>query len=358
MKKKKVLISGTGTIGEPLIGLLCDFKEELNIEEVLFYKRTPLKEEISKVDSLVSRGAKLVATDLAAATSFGAIGNNASMVLKRALEIADVVVDCTPAGNRNRDDLYLEAAEVRPEMAFIAQGSEKGFGLPYAYGINDNALVESKSKFSQVVSCNTHNIACLIKTFGSISPVIDSDFVCIRRANDISQDKDFISSPNAGSHTDEMYGTHHARDVADLFRTLGYDTPVYSSALKTNTQYMHTVRFSIEVQGSPNIRQIVDALQGNKFIAMTYKKSSNKVFSFGRDHGYYGRIFNQTVIPLNSLTLKQDPTKNTTKIIGFCFTPQDGNSLLSSMAAVARHTWGPDYVERLAFLDKLLFKLI
>ncbi len=356
--EKTVLVSGTGTIGEPLIGLLCDFKKELNVKDVLFYKRTPLKEEISKVESLISRGAHLVATDLSSATAFGSIGNSVSMVLKRALEIADVVVDCTPAGNRNRDDLYLEAAERRPEMSFIAQGSEKGFGMPYAFGINDSALIESKSKFSQVVSCNTHNISCLLKTFGSVSPVVDSDFVCIRRANDISQDKDFISSPSAGSHTDEIYGTHHARDVADLFRTLGEDVPVYSSALKVNTQYMHTIRFSIEVQGRPNIRQVVDALQGNEFIALTYKKTSNKVFSFGRDHGYYGRIFNQTVIPLNSISLKTNPQKETTKIVGFCFTPQDGNSLLSSMAAVARNTWGKDYLTKMSFVENLLFKLI
>ena len=356
--KKTVLVSGTGTIGEPLIGLLCDFKEELNIKDVLFYKRTPLKEEISKVESLVSRGAQLVATDLNAATAFGSIGNSVSMVLKRALEIADVVVDCTPAGNRNRDDIYLEAAEMRPEMSFIAQGSEKGFGMPYAFGINDNALISSKSKFSQVVSCNTHNISCLLKTFGSIAPLVDSDFVCIRRANDISQDKDYISSPSAGSHTDEKYGTHHARDVADLFRTLGAEVPVYSSAMKTNTQYMHTIRFSIELKGELNIKQVVNALQENDFIALTYKKSSNKVFSFGRDHGYYGRIFNQTVIPLSSISLKSCPEKGTTKIVGFCFTPQDGNSLLSSMAAVARATWGADYLDRMNFVEKLLFKLI
>ena len=33
MSKKRVHIVGTGTIGEPLIGLFCDFKEELGIDE-------------------------------------------------------------------------------------------------------------------------------------------------------------------------------------------------------------------------------------------------------------------------------------------------------------------------------------
>ena len=47
---------------------------------------------------------------------------------------------------------------------FLAQGSEDGFGKKYARGINDNALVEGEDKFIHVVSCNTHNIASIIKT--------------------------------------------------------------------------------------------------------------------------------------------------------------------------------------------------
>ena len=38
---KNVLVVGTGTIGEPLIGLLSDFREELGIR-VFFHKRTPI----------------------------------------------------------------------------------------------------------------------------------------------------------------------------------------------------------------------------------------------------------------------------------------------------------------------------
>ena len=33
-------------------------------------------------------------------------------------------------------------------------------------GINDEALVPGQDRFLQIVSCNTHNIACLIKTLG------------------------------------------------------------------------------------------------------------------------------------------------------------------------------------------------
>ncbi|MGZ5430279.1 MAG: hypothetical protein ACXWEX_02670, partial [Thermoanaerobaculia bacterium] len=60
--KNIVHIVGTGTIGEPLIGLFTDFKQHLGIDEVTFHKRTPMKTERAKVAHLMSRGA-LLATE-------------------------------------------------------------------------------------------------------------------------------------------------------------------------------------------------------------------------------------------------------------------------------------------------------
>ena len=37
-----VHVVGTGTIGEPFVGLLCDLKKELGIDEVTFYKHSPV----------------------------------------------------------------------------------------------------------------------------------------------------------------------------------------------------------------------------------------------------------------------------------------------------------------------------
>src|SRR4030067_1124783 len=72
-----------------------------------------------------------------------------------------VVIDCTPAGNANKVEHYDKA---RGPVGFLAQGSEFGFGKMYARGINDEALIGGDDRFIQVVSCNTHNIAVLIKT--------------------------------------------------------------------------------------------------------------------------------------------------------------------------------------------------
>jgi hypothetical protein len=42
-------------------------------------------------------------------------------------------------------------------------------------------------------------------------------FVCLRRANDVSQNDSFSPSPTITKHDNQEFGTHHARDVYELF---------------------------------------------------------------------------------------------------------------------------------------------
>ena len=133
---------------------------------------------------------------------------------------------------------------------FIAQGSESGFGKKYARGINDSAL-NQEDKFIQIVSCNTHNISCLTKTIAfnedSNNNLDKGDFICIRRANDLSQEDGFIPAPKVGIHENKKFGTHHAKDAHGLFRTIGENLNLYSSAMKVNSQYMHILRFKFSL---------------------------------------------------------------------------------------------------------------
>ncbi len=55
-----VHVVGTGTIGEPLIGLLCSFKEQAGFSEVTFHKRSPHLERRPQEKALIARGAKLI----------------------------------------------------------------------------------------------------------------------------------------------------------------------------------------------------------------------------------------------------------------------------------------------------------
>src|SRR5438034_717699 len=215
--KKIVHVVGTGTIGEPLIGLFADFHKYLGIDEITFHKRTPMTTERAKVNHLMQRGAKL-AVDADKVADFEALGHTVSFEAREALERATVIIDCTPAGNENKK--VYETLE--GPRGFLAQGSEFGFGKMYAMGINDEALVPGQDRFLQIVSCNTHNISVLVKTLGGDdgSAIERGRFVCMRRSNDISQDSSFAPAPSAGKHDDPKFGTHHARDAALLLATL------------------------------------------------------------------------------------------------------------------------------------------
>jgi glyceraldehyde-3-phosphate dehydrogenase (NAD(P)) len=236
----------------------------------------------------------------------------------------------------------------------MAQGSEHGFGKKYARGINDSALVRGDDKFLQIVSCNTHNISVLIKALGmdtdGTNHLVDGRFMCMRRANDISQDKGYVASPTVGGHGDERFGTHHARDAHDIFSTLGYDLNVFSSAIKMNTQYMHSLHFSLTLDRDMTLDEVRERLLANTRIAVTHKKSANQVFSFGRDHGYYGRIMSQAVVALETLAVR-----NGNEVVGFSFTPQDGNPLLSTVAALLWYLDPSRREERLDILRRYLF---
>ena len=63
MERKIVHVVGTGTIGEPLIGLLCDYQGQLGIDEITFHKNSALKIDKSKVVDLLKRGARLAVDD-------------------------------------------------------------------------------------------------------------------------------------------------------------------------------------------------------------------------------------------------------------------------------------------------------
>lgn len=353
MKSRKniVHVVGTGTIGEPLIGLFTDFKQQWEIDEVTFHKRTPKADDKATVEHIIGRGAKLV-VDEQARPDFERLGHRVSLETEEALDRATVVVDCTPAGNENKAKYYDRC---KGPVGFLAQGSEFGFGKPYARGINDS-VIAADDRFVQVVSCNTHNISVLIKTIASDEEKLALDsgrFVCMRRANDVSDAKDFLPAPQAGKHDDPEFGTHHARDAYHLFSTIGEKLNLYSSAIKINTQYMHTLWFDLELKKDTTLEEVRSLLRSNPRVAITNKRSSNQIFSFGRDHGYFGRILSQTVVPLPTVAVP-----NPRKVVGFCYTPQDGNSLLSSVAATLRYLHPERFEPMLDSLRPYMFREI
>ena len=345
---KNVLVVGTGTIGEPLIGLLAQHKEALGIDNIYFFKRTPLSDEKGKVESLIRKGSKLVSTN-DALDEFEKLGFKAENV-ENSYEDCQVIIDCTPSGNDNWDNIY---SKLDSKKRFMAQGSEHGFGPFFAWGINNQQLNSNVNKYL-IASCNTHNIASIVKSFvlDSNRNLLDGRFVCLRRANDVSQNDSFSPSPTITKHDNQEFGTHHARDVYELFKQEGIELNLFSSAIKLPTQYMHTLWFNLAFDDSLDLSDVKSDLKNSEYLMSTEKLSSNKVFSFGRDHGYHGRLLSHGIIAIDSLHVKEN------NLTGYCFTPQDGNALLSSVAASVNYFYEDSWKEKMEIFNQYLFKQI
>src|SRR3989442_2674080 len=287
--KKVVHIIGTGTIGEPLIGLFLNLREQLELDEMTFHKNRALLSDRAKVKNLIRRGAQLVVA-AEKMSDFEKLGMQPTYESQQALEQATVVIDCTPDGvaNQHKIDWFQHMPTT---TGFLAQGSETGFGKPYASGINDATLVPREDRFIQVVSCNTHNLAVLTETLAlhdeAPDNLLEGRFVCMRRSSDISQEKSFIAAPEAGKHKDPTFGTHHARDAWHLFHTRGFDLNLFSSVIKLNTQYMHSIWFNLRVQRPVTLDDVIEKLSANPYVALTHKIMAGPVFFFSRRSRFF-----------------------------------------------------------------------
>ena len=353
MARKIVHIVGTGTVGAPLIGVLLGRFEQLGIEEISFQPNLKDLGNKAFLKGLSARGAKLCVSEKIA-DEFVSVGCKIDYTAEEAFERAAVIIDCSPDDEplKNKTEVYSRLTG-EPKF-FIAQTRAAGFGLDYAYDINDEALQQGQVQFVRIVSCNAHNIAALIKTLAfdeNGEHFLDwGRFVCIRRASDISEPKAFIPAPQISLPKDDNFGTYQAHDAASLFRTIGIELDLFSSSMKVNTQYLHTVHFDLKLKRAITLPTVINKLESNPLIALTNKTLSSLIFSFARDMGFLGRIINQSVVSVPSLTVKGD-----NEIMGFCFSPQDGNSLLSSIAAAVWYFYPHSFREKLQNLNDLVF---
>lgn len=331
---RDVLVIGVGTIGEPLTRLLLEHRQDLGINDVYFAKFNPT--DLGTVKLLRDAGGKFVIwkdTEVHFQNVFNEIGFGIDGTIEEALKSVAVVADCTNRGNKLKEEYYANA---KYPIGFLAQGSEEGFGQPYAFGVNDKTLIPGKHRFIQVVSCNTHNILSVLRLAQNVGEeILAADFVLMRRMNDISQSGSAISSPTVDKVSSKYpsYGSHQSYDAARVMRTMGVELldKIHSTALKLDNQLMHLNRFRFRVKKKTSLPEVVETIVKDKLLSLSYLRDMNLVFSKGRDHGFNGRIFNQAVVIHDSLEVSPDGHE----VFGACFTPQDGNSLLTSVATIA-----------------------
>ena len=180
----------------------------------------------------------------------------------------------------------------------------------YAHGINDAALVPGTDRFLQVVSCNTHNLAVLLKTValqdrGAGQPR-SRGASCACGVPPISvKPRTLFRRPTPASMGTCRFGTHHAKDAWHLFQTLGLDLNLFFR--RDQAQYAIHAQYLVQ---SPRAAA-GDAGRGAGETAAeqtcgtcTHKTTASTIFSFGRDHGYFGRLLNQTVVSVPTLGVR------------------------------------------------------
>ena len=120
MERKIIHIIGTGTIGEPLIGLLCDYEDQLGIDEITFHKNSALKDDSPKVLDLINTNLSEASTKLLKADE---LYKTYEEQLKEAKKDAQSVIAAAEA--EAKEIVALEITQANKDAAVLIQQTEK-----------------------------------------------------------------------------------------------------------------------------------------------------------------------------------------------------------------------------------------
>lgn len=309
-----VLVNGMGNIGTTLVHLLVKYRDLLEIEKTYLYKRSLAPWNEAERVYMESLGVILCSSEAS----------------DNVLCIDDIIKDIDYIFEAAANGVGLSNLEKYKKLTSLkgssAQGSEKGFGIPFMSGVNDERV--RGEKFVNVVSCNTHGTAAILSTFAgkNLENLKQADVVVVRRSEDLGNHARLVSGNVVARHLSPETGTHHAIDVVDMYETLGIDCPLTSSDITTPSQLTHSVRFHIELK-QPLNGEIESFIDANPFVAKTRKFDSNVLFELGRRHGFQGRLFSHAIVVMENFLVTE------TSIKGWAFVPQEGNSIISTLHA-------------------------
>lgn len=327
----QVLVNGIGNIGTTLVNLLADYKKLLGIRNIYAKKRTLTPWNIADLKILASKGIIICCErdkyqqfieHFPQVVIYDEIKNDLHYIFE---------TSANKVGNVNKTD-YEQLSNL---LGVSSQGSEKGFGIPFMTGINQQAIVGQK--FVQVVSCNTHASLSVLSTFCNtgLTNLVSCDFVVVRRSEDLDNHQRLVTASVVARHLDENIGTHHAIDALDVLKTVGLAPKLTSSDVTTPSQLLHTFRFHLHLSEVTTYEKIVAQVMNNFQVAYTYKFDSNKVFELGRKYSRYGRLYPQAIFVINNIMVHSN------QVMGWAFIPQEGNTILSTLHAFILQTNHP-----------------
>jgi len=342
----KVEVVGPGTIGARVADALLRVREILGIDEVIVFKRRFDPQYMSDLWQLKLRGAKL-ALKKENFGEFARIGLKADYEEMEVLSGCEVVVDCTTDGEAGKFRARYEEVCHRAK-GLICQGSKKdrGFGKRlFVYGVNLDAVDFRRDRFIQLGSCNTHACAILTKAFLSHFPLEDIEWIFFditRRDQDLNQPQASVQSLEVCRLEDPVFGTHQAADVAEVFLTQGVDLrgKIVSATKKIAEPYFHCGTFKVDFHRQVSKAEVEEALRGQQpLIIRTTRGFDHYNFEACRRWGSnsMGTFYNLACVYDCEVF---NGCHGQSTAIGRFFTPQDGNVILSNVAAVSGYIHG------------------
>ncbi|MDN5895581.1 MAG: hypothetical protein L0H93_16345 [Nocardioides sp.] len=307
----KVLVNGIGNFGTTLLQVLTAHWDLLDTDTVYAHKSTVHPWDEPQMQRLKNLGIILVGDEYPAQARIEDVAHE-----------IDYVFDAGRPGQGLRRKARYDGF---PNLlGASAQGTEKSFGTPYVLG---HGMDSSLSRHASIPSCNTHSALAVLRTLsdGDLQDIESADFVMARRS---------VAGNVVARHLDPVLGTHHAIDTAAVLRVLGRRIPIQSSDLSTPSQFLHATRFAVRLRSSPTEAQVRDRIDRSAYVSNTGIFDSNKIFEIGRRFGLGGRLYQQAIFVDANLLVKDRV------ISGWAFVPQEGNTILSTMAAYLQRTRG------------------
>lgn len=322
-----VHVVGAAGAAETLVALLADFQKDFGIGQVTFHKRSVTPHDRARLKALTDRGAVLT-VDKEQRPLVDELKLEAGPDASVALANAQVIVDCTPFADRNKDALYVGLQSTR---GFVALHGGSGFGVPLCQGVNHASLRRGSDRFLRVPDAASHAMASIVQALSNNgkSAVEDASFVCLRRGMDVCSGAELVAGPAVRLHDDGEFGTDAARQAHEVLHSAGVMCGLSATDVELNTQLLDVIHFRVRLKENIAAGEAVRRLTAQSRLGMTEVTSSHPVFGFARDNGYLGRMFNALVVSRPTVRVHRN-----NEVVGAAFVPDEGTSLFSALAAI------------------------
>lgn len=396
-----VLVLGTGTIAYPFTSLLRRALPEGS--EIFVAKRSAISENIGRIGRLRELDGVKFAVWEKDYEAFRQVNFNGETykidaTVEEVSRNANLIMDCTGASIQDWAEELLSSSPPERLRGIAVEGSIKGFGPYFMYGVTDSVLDLSKERKIQIPSCNTHCLTSVVWALSKEGEEISKirQVICFidRRNQDKGKAGEAVHTLTYEAIKDEEFGTHQAKDAVKVLKlALGDAFPahlrVVSHAQKSPQPFMHATYFAVTVEGAwdrefvharlrsftlPSDSSEPESAPRLPFIAFTDYSSMGQVYEeyclqgvSSRGHDYAVLLRGQTqVIPWpcgkscgQELAGETEATFST--ILLSTLTPQEGNVIISNLACSLKFLYPEDYrsrVNRIVRENRLLFGIV